>query len=308
MTATALAALAIILTGAWMRRAGVLRDEARPGLVAVVIYVAMPALVFLVIVRAHLTPALMLVPVAGLLIHSLLVALMLPVARLLRLDRPSTGAFLLVTAGANTGFFGLPLIVASGDEFSHSAAAVYDAVATGLTTWVTTVAIAAIFSPREGRPGGIGVHPRTVLAGLFLPPMWALLAGIVWNLTLGHDIPLVLEKPLEIAAAAVLPVVMIYVGAMIDLGGVRRRWRVVSVATVLRLGLGPVMGLGVGAALGLSGPVLHTVVILSAMPSAMMSLVLGAREGLDADILVGTIVATALLSTLTLPLVRMVMV
>ncbi len=308
MTATAFAALAIILTGAWLRRAGVLRDEARPGLVAVVIYAGMPALVFLIIVRAELTPALMLVPVAGIVIHTVLVGLMLPVARLLRLDRPSTGAFVLVTAGANTGFFGLPLIAASGDEFSHSAAAVYDSVATGLTTWVSTVAIAAIFSPRESRPGGIGVHPRTVLAGVFMPPTWALLAGLAWNLTLGHDIPLALEKPLEITAAAVLPLVMIYAGAMIDLGGVRRRWRVVSVATALRLALGPLMGLAVGLAMGFSGPVLHTVVILSAMPSAMMSLVLGAREGLDADVMAGTIVATTLLALVTLPLVRMVMV
>lgn len=305
MTATALGALAIILVGVALRRGGVMRAEDGQVLVRVVLYAAMPALVFLIIVRADLTPSLLLVPLAGLATHAVLVGLALIGSRLMRLDRPTTGAFVLATAVGNTGFFGLPLIAASGHEFSQPAAVMYDALATGVITWTSIVAIAAAYSPRAVRARGI--EPRALVSGLLLPPTWALAAGLVWNVTFGHTLPGALERPLEVMAAAVLPLVMLYAGAMVDLTGVRRRWRLVSVATAARLAAGPAVGWLVAVAMGFEGQVLHTVVILSAMPSAMLSMMLGVREGLDADLLAGAVVATTLLCTLTLPLVRLVM-
>ena len=43
------------------------------------------------------------------------------------------------------------------------------------------------------------------------------------------------------------------------------------------------------------------VVIMAAMPSAMMSLVIGTRSGLRSDVLASAVVVTTLLSTVTLP-------
>ncbi|MCB0881652.1 MAG: AEC family transporter [Thermoleophilia bacterium] len=302
MTATAFGALAIILVGVVLRRAGVLREEDGHVMVRVVLYATLPALVFLIIVRADLTPTLLLVPLAGFIIHGVMVAGAWAGCRLAGRDRPTTGAFIIATAVGNTGFFGLPLIAASGGEFLQAAGVMYDALCTAVITWTSTVAIAAAFSPRSD--GGARVDPRSLVSGLTLPPTWGLAAGLAWNLTVGHDIPGGAERPLEIMAGAVLPLVMLYAGVMVDLSRVRARWRPVAVAAAVRLGIGPVVGFGVGWALGLDGIVLHTVVIMSAMPTAMMSLVLGAREGLDADLLAGAVVVTTLLCTLTLPLVR----
>lgn len=78
----------------------------------------------------------------------------------------------------------------------------------------------------------------------------------------------------------------------------------IAAITVIRLGLGGLVGLGVGSALGLSGDDLHTVVVMAAMPTAMMSLVLGDRYGLRRDVLAGAVVVTTLLCTITLPIVR----
>lgn len=307
MTATALGALVIILAGMAMRRFGLLDEDDGHVLVRVVLYATLPALVFLIIVRANLTPALLLVPLAGYIIHGVLVAGALVASRLFGFDRPTTGAFILVTAVGNTGFFGLPLIAHSGPEFSQPAAVMYDALCTAVITWTSTVAIAATFAPaRDDAAATRRVDVRRLVSGLTLPPTWALGAGLIWNLVYGHEIPAGVERPLEIMAGAVLPLVMLYAGSMVDLSRVRRRWRLVTAATVVRLGIGPLVGLGVGLLLGLEGTVLNTVAIMSAMPTAMMSLVLGAREGLDTDLLAGTVVLTTLLCTLTLPLVRLV--
>jgi len=306
VTTTALAALAIILAGLVARRTGVLKAEDGAVLVRIVLYLAMPPLVFLIVARADLRAELLLVPVAAFLTHGVLLVAGLGITRLWGMDRPTRGAFLVCTAVGNTGFFGLPLIAASGPGFSQPAAVMYDALATAVITWTSTVAIATAFGAAgDGRPR---VDVRGLLWGFTLPPTWALAAGLVWNLAgLGADLPTAVERPLEVLAAAVLPLVMLYAGLMVDVSGVRAAWTPVLAVAVVRLGLGPVAGLGSGLLLGLSGEVLRTVVIMAAMPTAMMSLVLGARYGLRADVLAGAVVVTSVLCTATLPLVRAVM-
>lgn len=307
MTATALGALLIILAGVVMRRTGLLGERDGHALVQIVLYLALPPLVFLILIRADLRAELLLVPVAAFVIHGILLGLGLVIARVWGMDRPTTGAFLVCTAVGNTGFFGLPLIAASGPTFSQPAAVMYDAIATATITWSSTVAIAGLYGTAGS--GRARVDVRGLLRGFALPPTWALGAGLAWNLAgLGSDLPEVVERPLEIMAAAVLPLVMIYAGLMVDLNGVRREWAIVSAIAVVRLGVGPLVGLAVATAFGLSGTVMATVVIMSAMPTAMMSLVLGSRDGLTADVLAGAVVLTTLLCTVTLPVVRVLLV
>ena len=72
MTETAFGALLIILAGWVARRYGVIRREDGPLLVRVVINLAMPPLIFLILVRADLHGSLLLVPVAAIAIHAVL--------------------------------------------------------------------------------------------------------------------------------------------------------------------------------------------------------------------------------------------
>jgi predicted permease len=301
VTATAVGALLIMLSGAGVRHAGILRREDGIVLVRIVLFLALPSLVFLVLLRAHLEPALALVPLAGWAIHlALLVPLILGVRRL-GLDPPRGGALIVATAVGNTGFFGIPLIAASGDGFSVAAAVMYDTFATGLITWTSTVAVASAFGEDARGPR---VDLRQVGRALVLPPMWAMVAGLALNLAGVHDLPREIERPFEILGAAVLPLVMIYAGLMIDLRGIRRSWREVAAVTVGRLGLGALVGLGVGLAFGFAGDTLRTVVVLAAMPTAMMSLVIGGQFRLRTDILAGAVAVTTLLATATLPAIR----
>jgi len=271
--------------------------------VRVVIYLALPALIFLILVRADLDGTLALVPVAGFAIHGILLGVAWVSTRLWGMERPRAGALIVATAVGNTGFFGLPLIAASGDDFSLPAAVMYDSIATGLITWTSTVAVATAY----GRPDG---EPRVALGdlgrALLLPPNWALAAGLAVNLAGVEDLPLLVERPLELLGAAVLPLTMVYAGLMIELGGLARLWGEVGYTAVVRLGVATLIGLGVATALGLDGDILDTVVIMAAMPTAMMSLVIGARSGLRADVIAWAVVVTTLLSTATLPAWRAV--
>jgi predicted permease len=204
----------------------------------------------------------------------------------------------------NTGFFGLPLIAASGDGFSLPAAVMYDALCTGVITWTSTVAIASAFGRAEGEPR---ISAGDLGRVLLLPPNWALAAGLLVNVAGVGDLPSGIERPMEILGAATLPLTMIYAGLMIDIRGLGALWRELGYVTVVRLGLSTLIGAGLAVAVGLEGDVLHTVVIMAGMPTAMMSLVLGTRYGLRSDILAGAVVVTTLLATITLPAWRAVL-
>jgi malate permease and related proteins len=299
VTATAVGALLIILAGAAARRAGLASPADGPLLVRIVLYLALPCLVFLIVVRAELAPALVLVPVAGWIIHLALLASALAAGRVLRLERPAAGALAVASAVGNTGFFGLPLIAASGAGFSLAAAVMYDTFATGLITWTSTVAVASAFG--EGAPR---LALRPLVRAFLLPPNWALVAGLIVNGAGVHDLPTLVERPLEILGAATLPLVMIYAGLMLEVAVLRGIWAEVGAVAIHRLILGAAVGLAVASALGLEGGTMHTVVLMAAMPTAMLSLVIGSQFRLRPDLIAGAVVVTTLLSTLTLPAIR----
>ena len=300
MTATAVGALLIILLGWFARRMGVLRPKDGPILVQVVIYLALPALVLRAIVTADLDASLALVPVVGYACHGVLLVTMLAVARFARFDRATTGALLVATAVGNTGFFGIPLIAASGANLSVATAVMFDAFCTGILTWTSTVWIAGRF----GDPSAESAPGTPMWRNLLLPPMWALAVGLTLNLAGVHDLPEVIDRPLEILGGAVLPLVLIYAGLVIEWDGVRRAWREVGLIAAGRFVISPAVGLGVALALGLDGAVLDTVVLMTAMPTAMMSLVIGGWFKLRTDVIAGAVVVTTLLATAVLPILR----
>ena len=162
------------------------------------------------------------------------------------------------------------------------------------------------------RGGGARLRPRararrgcrsaSSASALLLPPNWALAAGLVVNLPGVGDLPAAVERPLELLGAATLPLTMLYAGLMIELRGLRRLWGEVGYISVVRLGLGDVIGLAVAVAFQFSGDVLHTVVIMAAHANrddvARASALDRACAPTSSR---AAVVVTTLLATLTLP-------
>ncbi len=301
MTATAFGALAIILIGALLRHLGLLEREHGPALVRIVLYATLPALVFLITARAELEGALLLVPVAGYAIYGILLAATWIAARVAGASRALSGAWILAVSVGNTGFFGLPLIAAAGDGVSVPAAVMYDTLVTGVITFTATPAIAATL----GAGSAAGLNWTQMLRTLStMPPNWALIAGFGVNFAGVETLPELVETPLEILAAGTLPLVMIYAGMMLGTRPLGRLWIAVGAGAVVRLAVAGAIGYGVATALGLESDVRATVTLMAAMPTAMMSLVWGAEFRTRADFIAGMVLVTTLISTITLPLLR----
>ena len=300
MTATAVGALAIILLGWVLRRLGVLQAKDGQMLIQVVIYLTLPALVLHIMVTSDLHGSLILVPIVGFVVHAVLVGVALGIARLRRCDRPTTGALIVASAVGNTGFFGVPLIAASGPHLSLAAAVMFDAFCTGILTWTSTIWMGGRF----GDPTAEGAPKAGMWRNLLLPPTWALVVGLGLNFGGIHTLPEIIDRPLGILGGAVLPLVLIYAGLVIEWDGIRRAWRDVSTVAAIRLVVSPLVCVLFAWMIGLDGDVLRTVVLMAAMPTAMMSLVIGGWFKLKTDVIAGAVVATTLLATLVLPVIR----
>lgn len=301
MTATAFAALLIILLGWLLRHLRVLPPEAGQHLVKVVIYLTLPALVFRIMVTSAFAGSMLIAPVVGMIVHVALVGCAYAIARVRRLDRRAIGALIVASAVGNTGFFGIPLIAAAaqgGSQVSLPAAVMFDTFSTGIITWTSTM----WFGARFGDPSAIDAPAGAIWRNLLLPPIWAVAAGLTLRAAGVHELPTFIDQPVRLLGGAVLPLVLIYAGLVLNWGEVTRAWRDVALASVLRLVVSPALAFAVALALGLDGDVLRTVILMAAMPTAMMSLVIGGWFRLKTDIIAGTVVVTALLVPLVLPL------
>ncbi len=209
---TTFAALVMIAIGVVLRQRGIIKREHGDLLVKITLYALLPALVLKIMVRADLQWNLVLVPVAAFLLCAVMAPVGLLIARSLHLGRAATGAVIIATGVANTGFFGLPLIAASQHDFSLTTAVMYDALGTGILIWTFNPIVASWFGRGEVEDA---LEMREGLKGLLLPPMWMLITGLVLNVAGVHDLPDFIEFPVNYLAAGVLPVVMLYAGCLL---------------------------------------------------------------------------------------------
>jgi malate permease and related proteins len=300
---TAFSALVMIAIGMLLRRFGVVKREHASILVQLTLYVLLPALVLDIMVGANLDWGLVLVPFVAFAATAVMAPLGLLFARSLRLGRSATGAVILMVAIANTGFFGLPLIAASGGDYSLPVALMYDALGTGVLIWTFNPLVASWFGRGE-MEDAVGV--RRAMSGLLLPPMWALVIGLILNLSGVRDLWDFVQFPVQYLAAALLPVVMLYAGMVLDWSGIADNWRIIAGVSVLKLALMPLVAFGAGYVLGFRGGDLETLTVLGAMPSGMMALVMGAYYRLPVSLLAGGVAVTTVLALFTIPFITAV--
>lgn len=200
---------ALVLCGFLATRRGILPLSAIGGLNSFVLYFALPCMLYRFGARTPigqlLDPS-----VAGVYLCSALVLVAAVVActrRRLGWNDAAFGA--LVAAFPNTGFMGVPLLVALLG--AHAAGPVILTMAVDML--ITTSLCIAL--SRLGLPGGAGVALRNALKGMAANPMpWAMALGALaswaqWTL------PAPVDKTLAMLADAASPVALFTIGAVL---------------------------------------------------------------------------------------------
>lgn len=273
---------ALVLCGFLATRRGILPLPAIAGLNSFVLYFALPCMLYRFGARTPigqlLDPA-----VAGVYLASGLVLVGTVVALTRRRLGWNDAAFgALVAAFPNTGFMGVPLLVALLG--AHAAGPVILTMAVDML--VTTSLCIAL--SRLGLPGGAGVALRNALKGMAANPMpWAIALGALaswaqWTL------PGPVDKTLAMLADAASPVALFTIGAVLARSQMNAHERVpardyvpVALAKLVAHPLLVWLAGRAAIALGvpLSEPALVVLVLLAALPSASNVALLTDRFG-----------------------------
>ena len=290
---------ALVLCGYLATRRALLPQSAIPGLNTFVLYFALPCMLYRF---GSSTPIAQLLDGSLVAVYMLcalvVVALTIAVTRkgAIKWNDASFGA--LVAAFPNTGFMGVPLLVAL-----LGAKAAGPAIVTIVVDLLVTSSLCIALSRLDSADShGAEVAARKALQGVALNPMpWAILLGALSS-GLGLTLPVPVMQTVGLLADAASPVALFTIGAVLARSQINSieptPIKLYVPVTLIKLVVHPVLvGLVGLAAIALGLPLdqfaLTVVVLVAALPSASNVAMLAERFGADN----GRIARIILLST-----------
>jgi len=197
--------------------------------------------------------------------------------RMLRLGRPAVGALVCVVMLANTGYLGLPMVIALLGASSLAAGVAFDQLVSGPVLLTAGFGVGAVF----GTATGSGARERLRAFLVRNPPLLAVLAGLVTPPSLA---PPALVSLSHVVVIALLPLGFFALGVNLAAESPRGASplppldRGVLTAVALRMLAAPLLLVGLSA---LVVAVPRAYLLQAAMPSGINALVIGHAYGLD---------------------------
>jgi predicted permease len=282
---------ALVLCGYWAARRQMLPFEAIPGLNGFVLYFALPCMLFRFGAN---TPIAQLLDASAFFIYLFCALVMVAFAVAVTLNRRfgwNDAAFgALVGAFPNTGFMGVPLLVAL-----LGSAAAGPAIVTIVIDMVITTSLCIALSRLDGAgEQGVGQAAKNALLGVVKNPLpWAILLGTLFS-AFQIELPGPVEKTVALLGDAASPVALFTIGAVLARSQKIAHheqhgpltWKDYVPVAMIKLFLHPILVLMVGlAAISMGMPIdtfaLKVMVLVAALPSASNVAMLAERFGAD---------------------------
>jgi len=257
---------------------------------AVAMYLLSPALVLNGLLNSELPVEISVRVVAAAFIALLLMlGLSFVLSVLARHPRSLQSGYTLATGFPNSGNMGIPIaFLAFGEE--GLAVAIIIFVVQGSLSWPVGIYVAA-----RGRAHGL----EPFIAAAKVPTVYAVPLALVIR-AFDWDLPIAIASPIEMLAAATIPVMLIVLGFQLSEGIDWARWRSLASSAVLRLAISAGVAYCVTAALGLDGVAQQTVIIASAMPTAVFTTILATEFDTEPKFVTSAVVVSTLASVGTL--------
>jgi len=294
---------ALVLCGYWAARRQMLPFEAIPGLNGFVLFFALPCMLFRFGAN---TPIAQLLDAGAVFMYLLCALVMVAFVVAISLNKRfgwNDAAFgALVGAFPNTGFMGVPLLVAL-----LGSAAAGPAIVTIVIDMVITTSLCIALSRLDGAgQQGVGQAAKNALLGVVKNPMpWAILLGTLFS-AFQIELPGPVDKTVALLGDAASPVALFTIGAVLARSQTIAHnaqhgpltWQDYVPVALIKLLLHPLLVLVVGlAAISMGVPIdafaLKVMVLVAALPSASNVAMLSERFGADS----GRIARIILVST-----------
>ncbi len=282
---------ALVLCGYWAARRQMLPFEAIPGLNGFVLFFALPCMLFQFGAK---TPIAQLLDASAFFMYLFCALVMVAFVVAITLNKRfgwNDAAFgALVGAFPNTGFMGVPLLVAL-----LGTAAAGPAIVTIVIDMVITTSLCIALSRLDGAgQQGVGQAAKNALLGVVKNPLpWAILLGTLFS-AFQIELPGPVEKTVALLGDAASPVALFTIGAVLARSQKIEHheqhgpltWKDYVPVALIKLLLHPVLVLVVGlAAIFMGAPIdafaLKVMVLVAALPSASNVAMLSERFGAD---------------------------
>ncbi len=262
----------IFLLGYLLKRLGVLKQEHGDVLMKIVFYLSIPSLVILSLTRVELNMEYALLPVISFSVIMIQFGVSLFAGKLMHLDRRTHGVLLAGTMIMNIGF-AFPFVIAAYGDEGLALMSVFD-LSNALLAFTLVYYLACCYG-RSGQASGM-LYRKFLLN----PPLWALSAGIILNLS-GTAIPPLPAKLFQILGDLTVPLLMIALGVFFNLKLIKPG--PVFAGIFIRMGLGFAIGWTFCLVLGLDGLVRSIVLIGASAPVGFNSIIFASMEELDTE-------------------------
>ena len=282
---------ALVLCGYWAARRQMLPFEAIPGLNGFVLFFALPCMLFQFGAK---TPIAQILDASAFFMYLFCALVMVAFVVAITLNKRfgwNDAAFgALVGAFPNTGFMGVPLLVAL-----LGTAAAGPAIVTIVIDMVITTSLCIALSRLDGAgQQGVGQAAKNALLGVVKNPLpWAILLGTLFS-AFQIELPGPVEKTVSLLGDAASPVALFTIGAVLARSQKIAHqeqhgpltWKDYVPVALIKLFLHPVLVLVVGlAVISMGVPIdafaLKVMVLVAALPSASNVAMLSERYGAD---------------------------
>ncbi|MCE5314730.1 MAG: AEC family transporter [Armatimonadota bacterium] len=296
---TVISIFLLLLVGYGAKKVGVLSAKDSPVITSIIVNLALPSWIFTSVHGKKISSDMIKAPFLFIAAEMAVMGLAYMAARVIRLDRRTTGALMLVSVFGNTGFLGYPVVSAA---FSHVASAMPTAVmvdqfAMQMMLGIVGVTVAAVFSGSEFECGRLFEFLKTPL----FPT--AVLALILRNV----HVPTMILTTLGYLGAATVPLAMISVGLGLSIGSIKQYPAALVTAVILKMALLPALVVVAMRLVGITGIVNDVSTVLAATPAAVLAGVMAARYGSNGAFAASAIALGTLISVVWIPVVLMLL-
>jgi malate permease and related proteins len=205
-------------------------------------------------------------------------------------DRPMRAGFALAATTPNVGNMGLPVAqLAFGDAGLQ--VAIMNFVAGSALANSAGIAIASTAAH--------GSRREALRAPFRYPALYAAAAGGIVN-ALGVDLPRTIDSPVTSLSNAAVPAMLVVLGLQVQRAISFDHLADIFVVNAGRLFIAPVVAWFTATALGLGGVTRDTLVVLAAMPTAVIATILATEFGAEPSFVTRAVVTSTFASMLSL--------
>lgn len=291
----------LVVLGVILRQSGFLSLEFFRGMNQLTFWFALPALLFVKIAIAQ-PPGGEVLKVTGLMVVCILImtGVGYAVHGLMRAEAPSRGAFVQAVMRGNLAFVGVPVVFFAVDSDRLEQVAL---LSLGALVPVFNITALLVLMPGAGVRSARGHLPITIGKRIFSNPLvLACLAAAPFCLT-GVGLPTLVVRGGQTLGQMALPLALLSIGASLSFARLKGRRQLAVLATILKVGLTPILGYFGARWLGLDAGLTLVVMIFCACPTAVTSYVMAEQMHGDEVLAGSTVVMTTLAAGLSLPIV-----